>query len=411
MKPEAYYTILGLTPGATKKQIKSAYRKLALQYHPDRNPSPGAKQKFQEITAAYDYLMDHPVSAEADAPAYDDTMASEVLRRERERMQEYARARREKKRQQEEYFNRPEWHDPLLVLRYAGRSLILVIGTAAVVLPIWLAIFVDPASLAGTVFFLIAGIFLLVFIYQKRKTWFRLGRFKTTWKDVVKFILIKPGGEADDHCCYSRNTMANGKAYRIELLKVVDIKVSSFGVLNHSARYKNKVKKVVVPRSFRAQLFHRFASILKLLSILSCMIFLPVESYLWRFVAGMIIGGISSSILLLLVGVRSKVSYLLTPGLLIKAFIWLIALYEVSVIGPGFNIETTGYVKIVVAGLLFLLDMIFDLVMGFFPFYHRLFRPLIPQGKVLNALYRDGYQNNLELPVYSVLFPLYKWLF
>jgi len=63
------------------------------------------------------------------------------------------------------------------------------------------------------------------------------------------------------------------------------------------------------------------------------------------------------------------------------------------------------------AGLLFFLDMVFDLVMGFFPFYHRLFRPLVPQGIILNSLYRDGYQNNMELPVYSVLFPIYKWLF
>jgi hypothetical protein len=83
----------------------------------------------------------------------------------------------------------------------------------------------------------------------------------------------------------------------------------------------------------------------------------------------------------------------------------------VSEFGPGFNIVTTGYVKIVIAGLLFLLDMLFDLLVGFFPFYHKLFRPILPQGKILTSLYRDGYQNNLDLPVYSILFPLYKWLF
>jgi hypothetical protein len=110
-------------------------------------------------------------------------------------------------------------------------------------------------------------------------------------------------------------------------------------------------------------------------------------------------------------GVTSKTGYLVTPGLLIKITIWLIALFKISVIGPGFNIQTTGYVYIVLAGLLFLLDMVLDLVLGFFPFYGWFFRPLVPQGKVLNSLYQEGYQNYQELPVYSVLYPLYKWLF
>jgi hypothetical protein len=55
--------------------------------------------------------------------------------------------------------------------------------------------------------------------------------------------------------------------------------------------------------------------------------------------------------------------------------------------------------------------MLFDLVMGFFPFYRRLFRPLFKQGPVLESLYGDGYQNYLELPVYSIIYPLFRWLF
>jgi len=287
----------------------------------------------------------------------------------------------------------------------------LLFAIAATVLPILLAIFGNPASLAGTAFFLIVGVFLLVLIYQQRRNWFRLGKFKTTWKEAMGFIRIKPGQVTNDWCCYTHNSKADGKSYKIELLKIMDIKVSSYGVLNHSAKYKNKVKRVVLPRSFRAQLFHRIASHLKVLSIIACLIFFPVESLLWRFIAGMLAGGILSTILLGLARIRSKVNYLFTPGLLIKAVIWIFVLFEVSEVGPGFNIITTGYVKIVVAGLIFFLDMIFDLVMGFFPFYHKLFRPLIAQGVILNTLYREGYQNNMELPVYSVLFPFYKWLF
>jgi curved DNA-binding protein CbpA len=53
-----YYGLLGVEPGATSAQIKSAYRKLAKQYHPDLNSSPDAAEKFREITEAYDTLTD-----------------------------------------------------------------------------------------------------------------------------------------------------------------------------------------------------------------------------------------------------------------------------------------------------------------------------------------------------------------
>ena len=54
-----YYEVLGVGRDATPDQIKKAYRKLALQYHPDRNPGDkAAEEKFKEAAEAYDVLSD-----------------------------------------------------------------------------------------------------------------------------------------------------------------------------------------------------------------------------------------------------------------------------------------------------------------------------------------------------------------
>jgi len=406
-----YHRVLGLTPGATKKQIKSAYRKLAFKYHPDRNKSAGAARKFQEITEAYDFLLEHPDKGADRASSYQERMADEVRRREREKMQQRARAQREKKKQQDDYFKRPEWHDPILLLKYTGNGILLLFALAAIVAPLCIAIFNDPASLAGTSIFMVMGVVLLVYIYQKRKTWFRLGKLNISWHDLFSFFRLVPGKPSKDKCCYCRSRMADGKPYKVELLKTVDIQVRSFGALNHMAKYKNKVRRVVVPRSARALFYHRMASLSKVLIILAFVFLFPVQSVLWRFIAGLLAGGLVATALLKLAQVRSKVSYLLTPGLMLKAFIWLVCLGLISSMGPGFDIQISGYVYLVVAGLLFLLDMVFDLVMGIFPFYRKLYRPVLKQGTIMDGLYREGYQNYQELPVYSVIYPLIRWLF
>ena len=54
-----YYDILGLSKSASDSDIKSSYRKLAMKYHPDRNPGDKkAEENFREITESYEILKD-----------------------------------------------------------------------------------------------------------------------------------------------------------------------------------------------------------------------------------------------------------------------------------------------------------------------------------------------------------------
>ena len=67
MAAKDYYEVLGVQKGASKEQIKDAYRNLALQFHPDRNKAPEAEARFKEISEAYAVLSDDEKRRQYDA--------------------------------------------------------------------------------------------------------------------------------------------------------------------------------------------------------------------------------------------------------------------------------------------------------------------------------------------------------
>ena len=67
MSKRDYYDVLGVSKGASKEEIKKAYRKLARKYHPDVNQGDkAAEEKFKEVKEAYEVLSDDNLRARYD---------------------------------------------------------------------------------------------------------------------------------------------------------------------------------------------------------------------------------------------------------------------------------------------------------------------------------------------------------
>jgi len=72
-----YYEVLGIDRNASKEEMKKSYRKLAMQYHPDRNPgNPEAEEKFKEAAEAYEILSHDEKRAKYDRFGHDGVRGS-----------------------------------------------------------------------------------------------------------------------------------------------------------------------------------------------------------------------------------------------------------------------------------------------------------------------------------------------
>lgn len=121
-----YYQILGLEPGATQEEIKRAYRRMAMKYHPDVNPAPNARQHFTEILEAYEYLTGvrkarKRVFTEAEKERFYDLMRKAA---EEKAKAQYRERVRQFRKQREEQQNRE--YQKGIIMFFA----ILILGTA-----------------------------------------------------------------------------------------------------------------------------------------------------------------------------------------------------------------------------------------------------------------------------------------
>jgi len=411
MLTSSAYKILRIPEGSSKDEIKKAYRKLVKIYHPDHNKSPDAAKRFQEIMDAYNMLIKHEPRPYQRDESY--AHAAEILRKEREKARQFYRTSTTKQGQwqpEEKPLSR-EWKDVILILNYFGHGLLLVVATGLIILPVVLGFVYELTAAIATSYLIIIGSFLLLYIWGKRKTWFKLGKVSYTFSDLRALFRMPLSHPGTDYCCYIKGEKADGKPYTLRLVQILDIKTRSMGGMNHESTIKRKTVLMHMPRSMRAQRIHRLCSYVKGGLIILSLIFVPFGSLFWRMVAGIILGALASLMILKLSRVKGKTSYLFTPAFLIKSGVWLIVLLFISNYGQGFIIELSDYKFLAMGGLFFLLDIVFDLFLGFFPFYPRLFKPLIKQGNRLSQLYKEGFQNYIEYPVYSMVYPFFRWIF
>jgi curved DNA-binding protein CbpA len=408
---EEYFKILGLEKTASQDDIKKAYRFLAKKYHPDVSSEPDAGKRFIQIAEAYEILTNQKVLETLKIMAENDEERKRSYEYFKKRAKEVAKQAAEMKferlKKEHEAFQQSGMYDVFLLFNYIAHFLLIIVTIFLLSFPIYIAI---TTGFYGLFFFLIAGIILSIHIISRRKTYFRLGSFFYNFKDI-KSAFIQEMGKGTDKCSYCINQNADSYPYKMDLLKVHDIKLNLTGMLWHEARYYRTYKKLSLPRSKKAFLIHTSITLTKALSIILALIFLPFSSLLWRFVGGITAGGLLTALILFFSHTRSKVSYLYTGSFFIRLGLWLLILIMLCRWNNFPDIQPTDYLVVGVVTLLFFQDVFIDIVGKILFRKSNLEKPIIKQPTEIQTLINEGYQDYLEIPVWSTIYPLFKWIF
>jgi hypothetical protein len=259
-------------------------------------------------------------------------------------------------------------------------------------------------------FLWILGIFLILYIKGKGKSFFLPGAFFYNI-DEIRQVIKDDSGSGTVPCQYCKNKPADAYPYKVSLLKIHDINLHFVGMLQHKATYRRSYQKLKIPRCKKAYRMHTAGSVIKVMLIITAIFIIPFDSILWRIIAGMLAGGLLAGILLAITGIRSKVSYLLNINLLVKLFSWIL-IFVLFTDFSGFpNIVTSDYIMVGIMLMLFFQDILIDPFIRLFSRKGKQIMPLLPQPESLKKWYRKGYQPYLEIPVWSTIFPLLKWIF
>ena len=394
-----YYQILGLKEGTSKEDIKNAYRHLAKKFHPDVSDEENAHEHFIEISEAYEILTNRKV--------IDDLQATSDAAEQQYTYEYFIKQARERLRNEHEAFQKSGAYDLMLLLEYILNYFLVLLTLFLIIFPVYLSI---QVGFFGLFFLWIPGIFMILYIKGKGKSFFLPGAFFYNI-DEIKQVIKDDSGSGSVPCQYCKNKPADAYPYKLSLLKVHDINLHFAGVLQHRASYKRSYQKLQVPRCKKAYKIHTAVSLIKLLLIITAILVVPFDSILWRIISGVFAGSLLSGILLAITGIRSKVSYLLNVNILVKILSWCLIFILFTDFSGFPNIITSDYIIMGTMLMLFFQDMLIDPIVGLFTGKGKRLMPLLTQPESLNRWYLKGYQPYLEIPVWSTIFPLLKWLF
>jgi hypothetical protein len=394
-----YFKILELEKDAGPDEIKRAYRQLAKKYHPDINKAPDAHEQFIKITEAYEILINqdlHEYYYHRETARDHGFMREqyEKARQEaRESARRYARMKYEKFVREQEAFKKSGWHDLILTIRYFLRIMVFPIIVFLIAMPLISEEVSEHPS--GYVMFWLMAVILILFVASNWKNYLKLDDYYYHLSDIRKFI-SQSGKEVEEDCFYCPGEKAIAFPYKISLFRIKRIQMKTYGgMYGRPGGSSRSIKTLAIPRSKKALILHFISSLIKLAILITCMVFIQIQPLASLSIpAGVIAGSLVSWGFLRIFNTHPKVSYLLSHGMMIKIVIWIINLYFFG-----------NYAVI----LLFFDPMIEAILRQISS--DRLFIPLLKQHPSLEKLFRKRYQIYLELPVWSVINPFFKWIF
>lgn len=414
---ENYYKILGIEADSDINKIKRTFRQMALKLHPDVNDSADAKEKFQELCEAYEVILAHlnqpeTISADREFIEREDLYSwEEIMRQAHEKARKRAQMKYEKLKAEQELFENSIWKDIVIILKYIGSFFALILGLWLVTWSVYTVISNGLNNFIALFMFFIVGALLLTSIFRNPKKWFLHGIPRLHLSEIIDYFDFSEFSEVNTECAYCRSLKARGRPFHLIMLKVRSVEIKNEGVAQHYARFKRNYKDLFIPRSKKAFFIHFIISWIKIATIIVGSIYFPSPSFIWRFVISSFAAGILSGIILLLSSTRSKVSFLLTPFNLIKICIWLLAFATQTYILPGFIIAGTEQLIILIIIMVLFLDMIMDLIFRLTRLYPKIYYPIPSQLPGIDYLFKNGYQTYLDVPVWSTIYPFFRWLF
>lgn len=407
---EEYYDVLNLKPPANEEAIKQAYRILAKKYHPDVNPDPDAHLKFLEISEAYEYLLEelkHSRGRIYDLSEVPPGYFEEMRRAARERAQERARMRLEKLQKEHEAFQESGLYDFVLLASYFGRLALFGLCLFLIVWPLVLSFGYTEMSHAVRGIMLLSGGAGLYFMLKAGKKYFFAGKFYYNYQQIKKVFTFNDP-DTSEQCFFSTGHKANSKPYKIEMIKIKDVKLKNYGPWQHGVAFDQKSATLSIPRSHHALVVHSVLIVLKIFILFGCLFFLNISSFFWRIVIAIFLTIIASVVVQAVTSTKATTSFLLTTSLLIRGFVWFLLILFVSYIQLNpFNIYTSDNLYGAVVFML-LFDSFLDQFLNFVS-QNRFRIPWFRQHHLVESHLEKKYQFGYDMPFLSVFYPLYKW--